>query len=58
MTTTAKRGKVRKSRKKTEHDADQKALVDSFRGSMPDLKLGVDEYLREKHAETDAENAK
>ncbi len=36
----------------------QKALVAAFRGSMPDLKPSVDEYLRQKYAETDAENAR
>lgn len=54
MATTAKQKKAKgggtsSNKQKAEH----KALVESFFGSMPDLKLTVDSYLREKYAETD-----
>lgn len=57
MTTTAIREKAPKTGKKASVDAAQRALVDAFRGSMPDLRPSVDEYLREKYAEIEAENA-
>lgn len=56
MTTAIKRKKTPKPKVKLTHDAERKALVDSLCGSMPDLKISVDVYLKEKYAETDAEN--
>lgn len=58
MTTATKRKKAPKPKNaaKPTADARQKALVKSLRGSMSWLNITVDEYLREKHAETDAEN--
>ncbi len=58
MTTTTnqkKAGKL-KGRGKPAPDTKQKALVNSLRGSLSGMKLTVDAYLREKYAETDAEN--
>lgn len=58
MTATTKRKKVQKAKKRTSltSNANQKALVASLRGSLSAMKLTVDDYLREKYAETDAEN--
>lgn len=58
MTTTTKRKKAPKPKgaAKSAADARQKALVKSLRGSLSAMTLTVDDYLREKHAETDAEN--
>lgn len=58
MATATKSGKMPHTRKKTSKDAAQRELVAAFRGSMRDLRLSVDEYLREKYAATDAENAR
>ncbi len=58
MTTSTRQKKTPASPKKMTPDAEQKVLVDSFRASMPDLKISVDEYLRDKYAATDAENRK
>lgn len=52
-TTKGKRASPLKARKKA--SAERKALVDSIYGSMSWMKLTVDDYLRDKHAETDAE---
>ena len=56
MTTATKNKKASRAKAKTKASAERKALVDSLYGSMSWMKLTVDEYLREKHAETDAEN--
>lgn len=57
MTTTAKRKKASSAQKKQMLDAERKALVESLYGSMSWMKYGVNEYLKEKQAEIDAENA-
>lgn len=56
MTTITNRKKRREKKNKAEPNTERKALVESFFGSMPWLKLTVNDYLREKYAETDAEN--
>lgn len=56
MTTTTKSKKASRPKAGPKVSAERKALVDSLFGSMSWMKLTVDDYLREKHAETDAEN--
>ena len=58
MTTTTKPKKTQKLKEqaKPTPDQKQKALAKSLRGSLSGMKLTVDDYLREKYAETDAEN--
>lgn len=58
MLATTKRKKAKAPKKKSTPKADFKALVSSLRGSMSWLDITVDEYLREKYAETDAENGR
>jgi hypothetical protein len=61
MTTAIVHAKALKSKKSTKKetamDPVRKAAVDALRGLCSDMDYSVDEYLREKHAGVDAENA-
>lgn len=56
MATATKRKKNQKTKEKSIPNADFRALVDFLYGSMSWLNVTVDDYLREKHYETDAEH--
>jgi hypothetical protein len=58
MATTTKRKKASKPKRAAppSPDVGQKALVQSLRGSLSAMTLTVDDYLREKYAETATEN--
>ncbi len=57
MTATTKRKKTAATRGDAPPNGEFKALASSLRGSMSWLSITVDNYLAEKHGETDAENA-